>query len=246
MGKKLRLDRLLVERGLAPTRAQAAQRIVAGDVLVDGLANLNTSAQVDVDRDVRLREPGHAWVGRGALKLDGVLDPLGIDPAGRVCADFGASTGGFTEVLLRRGAAKVYAVDVGRNLLHERVAKDPRVVVLEEVNVRHLPSLPEPIELLVVDLSFISVTKVFPAIARVLADDGQAVVLVKPQFEVNPDRVQEGGLVEDEADRRQAIAAVRQSAESLGLTVRSGVDSPVAGARAGNVEHFLHLVKTAT
>lgn len=243
MGKKLRLDRLLVERGICPSRQCAQEQIEAGDVLVDGIPITKVSAQVDGDRDVRLRVLGPDWVGRGALKLDGVLDPLGIEPAGRVCADLGASTGGFTEVLLRRGAARVYAVDVGRAQLHERVAHDARVVVLDEVNARHLESLPEPIELLVADLSFISVTKVLPAIHRLLAPGGQALVLVKPQFEVGPERVGKGGLVREEADRQDAIRSAREAAAALGFVVLQGMDSPVAGARAGNVEHFLHLTR---
>lgn len=241
MGKKVRLDRLLVDRALAPSRARAQELIEAGDVLVDGLPLTKVSAQVDLDKDVRLRAVGPDWVGRGALKLDGVLDPLGVDPAGRVCADFGASTGGFTEVLLRRGAARVYAIDVGRAQLHERVASDPRVVVMDEVNARHLEALPEPIALVVADLSFISVTKVLPAIRRVLAPAGEALVLVKPQFEVGPDRVGKGGLVSRDEDRQRAIDLAREAANALGFRVLGGMDSPVAGARAGNVEHFLHL-----
>lgn len=241
MGKKVRLDRLLVDRGLAPGRNRAQELIEAGDVLVDGLVVRKVAAQVDADRDVRLREIGPDWVGRGALKLDGVLEPLGVDPAGRVCADFGASTGGFTEVLLRRGAAKVYAIDVGRAQLHERVATDPRVVVMDEVNARHLEGLPEPIALVVADLSFISVTKVLPAIGRVLQPGGEALILVKPQFEVGPERVGRGGLVKDEDDRQLAIRLAREAAEALGFAVHGGMDSPVAGARAGNVEHFLHV-----
>jgi 23S rRNA (cytidine1920-2'-O)/16S rRNA (cytidine1409-2'-O)-methyltransferase len=241
MGRKVRLDRLLVERGLAPSRHRAREQIEAGDVLVDGIAVTKVAAQVDADRPVALRDPGPQWVGRGALKLDGVLDPLGVDPRGRVCADLGASTGGFTEALLRRGAVRVYAIDVGRNQLHERLRADPRVVVMDEVNVRYLESLPEPVELVVGDLSFISLTKILPAVARILGPDGRAVVLVKPQFEVGPERVGAGGVVRDPVARQDAIDAVRRAAEGLGFEVLGAMDSPVAGARSGNVEHFLSL-----
>lgn len=241
MGRKVRLDKLLVDRGIAPARHRAQEWIEQGLVLVDGLAVTRVAAQVDTDRDVRLRDPDPGWVGRGALKLAPVLGPLGVDPRDRVCADLGASTGGFTEVLLRAGAARVYAVDVGRAQLHERLAADPRVVVRDEVNVRHLEALPEPIDLLVADLSFISLTKVLPAVRRLLAEGGDAVVLVKPQFEVGPERVARGGVVRDEGDRRDAIRTVGAAAEALGLRVAGGMDSPVAGARSGNVEHFLHL-----
>lgn len=242
MAKKVRLDKLLVDRGLAPSRHRATERIEAGDVLVDGIPVTRPASQVDLDRDVRLRDPDPGWVGRGALKLVGVLGPFGVDPTDRVCADLGASTGGFTEVLLRAGARRVYACDVGRGLLHERVRNDPRVVVREDENVRHLEALPEPIDLVVADLSFISITKVLPAIRRILAPGGQAVVLVKPQFEVGRDRVGHGGLVRKDEDRQDAIRVVGESAVSLGFTIAGSMDSPVAGARSGNVEHFLHLV----
>jgi 23S rRNA (cytidine1920-2'-O)/16S rRNA (cytidine1409-2'-O)-methyltransferase len=240
--KKIRLDKLLVDRGLAPSRHRAVERIEAGDVLVDGIPVTRSAAQVDLARDVRLRDPDPGWVGRGALKLVGVLGPLGVDPTDRVCADLGASTGGFTEVLLRGGARRVYACDVGRGLLHERVRNDPRVVVQEEVNVRHLEALPEPIDLVVADLSFISITKVLPAIRRILGPTGEAVVLVKPQFEVGRDRVSHGGVVRDEDDRQDAIRTVSEAARTLGFEVTGGMDSPLAGARSGNVEHFLRLV----
>lgn len=241
MAKKVRLDRLLVERGLVPSRHQAQQRIESGDVLVDGLPVVKVAAQVDVARDVALKDGGEAWVGRGAHKLLSVIDAFGVDPSGLICADFGASTGGFTQVLRARGAAKVYAIDVGKAELHSRVANDPGVVVMNGVNVRHLEVLPDPIDLLVADLSFISLTKVFPAMARVLAPGGQAIVLVKPQFEVGRKALAPGGRVRSEEDRLQAIADVERDAASHGLEVCAKQDSGIAGAKSGNVEAFLHL-----
>lgn len=241
MGRKVRLDKLLVDRGLAPSRHRAQELIDAGQVLVDGVPASRSAAQVDADRPVALKDADPGWVGRGALKLGPALAHFGVDPAGRICADLGASTGGFTEVLLRAGAARVHAVDVGRGLLHERVASDPRVVVHDGVNARHLEALPDPVSLVVADLAFISLTKVLPAVLRILAPGGEAVVMVKPQFEVGPDRVGAGGLVRSEADRQGAIASVAAAARALGFAVLGGVDASVAGARSGNREHFLHL-----
>ena len=251
MGKKVRLDKVLVDRGILPSRHRAREAIEAGDVLVDGVPVTKVAAQVDSDRTVSLKSADPGWVGRGALKLAGVLGPLGVDPQGLVCADLGASTGGFTEVLLRGGAARVYAVDVGKHQLHERISGDPRVVVMDETNARHLnltapqsgagECLPEPIDLVVADLAFISIGKVLPAVRRILRPGGVAVVLVKPQFEVGPDKVGPGGVVTDPDDRLEAIANARVEAAELGFVVEGGMDSPVAGARSGNVEHFLKL-----
>ncbi len=245
MGRKVRLDRLLVDRGLAASRHRARELIEGGDVLVDGLPATKVAAQVDVERGITLRDAGHQWVSRGAGKLLGALEAFGVDPSGRACADLGASTGGFTEVLLHRGARRVFAIDVGRALLHERVATDPRVVVMDGVNARHLEALAEPISLLVADLSFISLRKVLPAVARLLAAGGDAVVLVKPQFEVGREKVGSGGRVREEGDREQAIAEVADACREAGFEVRGSVDSSVPGARSGNVEHFLLLHKPA-
>jgi 23S rRNA (cytidine1920-2'-O)/16S rRNA (cytidine1409-2'-O)-methyltransferase len=241
VAKKVRLDRWLVERGLAPSRQRARELIEAGRALVGGIPVTKPAAQVDVDRGVSLASEEHEWVGRGARKLLGALEQVEVATEGRVCADLGASTGGFTEVLLHRGAARVYAVDVGKGLLHERLRADPRVVVCEEVNARHLESLPDPIDLLVGDLSFISLRLILPAIRRLLRPGGEALVLVKPQFEVGREHVGGGGKVRDEDARAEAILRVRADAEEQGFVVLAGVDSTVPGARSGNVEHFLHL-----
>ena len=245
MSAKIRLDLLLVRRGLSPSRQRAREQIEAGEVRVDGLPVTRPAAQVEVDRAVEVGELGHSWVGRGALKLLGVLDPLGIDATGRVCADLGASTGGFTEVLLHRGATRVYAVDVGHNQLHWRLRSDPRVVSMEGVNARHLEALPEPVSLLVGDLSFISLQLIVPTIVRLLAPGGEAVILVKPQFEAGRDGVGKGGKVRSDAVRTDAIARATAAAQAVGLQLRGGIDSPLAGAKAGNVEYFLHLARPA-
>lgn len=237
----LRLDALLVKRGLAPSRQRARALIDAGEVLVDGLVATKPATQVRADQAVRLASPDHGWVGRGALKLDGVLDPFGVDAQGRVCADLGASTGGFTEVLLRRGATRVYAIDVGKGQLAWKLRTDARVVNMEGVNARHLDALPEPVDLIVGDLSFISLVLILPTVARLLAPGGEAVLLVKPQFEAGREAIGKGGRVRDDEARQSAIEGVKRDAEAQGFAVLGSLDSPLAGAKAGNVEHFVHL-----
>lgn len=239
--KKVRLDWLLVDRGLAASRQRARELIERGVVRVDGLPATKLSTQVAADRPVTLVEDDHTWVGRGALKLLGALDALAVTADGSTCADLGASTGGFTEVLLHRGAQRVYAVDVGHGQLAWKLRTDPRVVVMEGVNARHLEALPEPIDLVVGDLSFISVTLILPTVRRLLRPGGVAVVLVKPQFEAGRGAVSRGGRVRSPDDREAAIAKVRDAVTASGMSLLGGVDSEVPGARAGNVEHFLHL-----
>lgn len=237
----LRLDAALVKQGLAPSRQRAKELVEEGVVLVDGLVASKVATQVRPEQKMELARADHGWVGRGALKLLGVLDPFGVDPTDLVCADLGASTGGFTEVLLARGARRVYAIDVGKGQLAWKLRTDPRVVVLEGVNARHLEGLPEPIDLVVGDLSFISLGLILPAVARLLRPGGRAVVLVKPQFEAGRGGVGSGGRVRDPDVRAAAIARVADDARAAGFVVEAGLDSPVAGAKAGNVEHFLSL-----
>ncbi len=239
----IRLDTLLVKRGLAASRHRARELIEEGGVTVDGLVAKKASTQVRPDQAIELRSTDHQWVGRGALKLLGVLDPFGVSAEGRTCADLGASTGGFTEVLLHRGATRVYAVDVGRGQLHNRLLQDARVVNMEGVNARHLEALPEPVSLIVGDLSFISLKLILPTVLRLLSAGGEAVLLVKPQFEAGKSAIKKGGKVRDDAARTQAIASVTEDAAEQGFEVLGGMDCPVAGAKAGNVEYFLHLRK---
>ena len=241
MGRKVRLDRLLVDRGLAASRLRARELIESGAVLVDGFPAAKPSRQVDTSRQLTLARSDHPWVSRGALKLLSVIDAFGVDPSGRVCADFGASTGGFTEVLLERGALRVHAVDVGKGLLHWRLRTDDRVVLHEGVNARYLEGLPDPVDLLVGDLSFISLRLILPAVGRVLRPGGEAVVLVKPQFEAGRDAIGAGGRLRSDSDRLAAIERVRRDAILEGFQIVDGSDSGVAGAKSGNVEHFLHL-----
>lgn len=237
-----RLDLELVRRGLAPSREKARAEILSGNVLVDDVVVDKPGAKVREGQAVRLRAEPLRYVSRGGLKLEAALDAWPIDPTGRVCVDLGASTGGFTDCLLQRGAAKVYAIDVGYGQLAWKLRQDPRVVVMERTNARHLEGLPEPASLLVGDLSFISLRLILPAARRLVAPGADAIVLVKPQFEVGREDVGKGGLVRDEAARERAVVEVAEAASATGFAVRDRMESPVPGARSGNVEWLLWLV----
>jgi 23S rRNA (cytidine1920-2'-O)/16S rRNA (cytidine1409-2'-O)-methyltransferase len=242
--RRQRVDLLLVERGLAGSRARAQALVMAGAVVV-GEARVDKPGQlVDPSLPVRLKEDAapQRYVSRGALKLERALEAFPISPAGKACADLGASTGGFTDLLLQRGAARVHAVDVGYGQLHQRLRRDPRVVVRERVNARHLDAeaLGERVALVVGDLSFISLALVLPAVKAILAPGGEAILLVKPQFEVGRGQVGKGGVVRDEAGRRAALASVAAVARALGFEVLGHVESPIAGP-AGNREWLLAL-----
>ena len=232
-----------MKRGLAASRLRARELIEQGLVLVDGIPAAKAATQVSINQAISLARQDYAWVGRGALKLLGVLAPFGVDPEGLTCADLGSSTGGFTEVLLKKGAARIYAIDVGKGLLHYRLRDHERITLMEGVNARHLQALPEPIDLVVGDLSFISIGLILPTVYRLLRPDGQAVILVKPQFEVGRAALGRGGRVRSDSDRLEAIQVAQRTATSLGFRVLGSIDSPIAGAKAGNVEHFLHLTK---
>lgn len=193
------------------------------------------------DRALRLRNAPSRFVSRGGLKLEAALLGLGVPVAGRVCADLGASTGGFTDCLLQHGAARVYAIDVGYGQLAWSLRQDPRVVVMERTNVRELGPLEQPVQLLVGDLSFISLRLVLPNIAQIVAPGGDCVLLLKPQFEVGRDQLAKGGRVEDAQARSEALEAVLASATAAGFVLLGRLDCPVPGARSGNVEHLAWL-----
>lgn len=240
--KRIRSDNLLVERGLAENRAKAQALILAGRVLVDGQPVTKAGALVPEGAEIFLKPAPHQYVSRGGEKLAGALDHFGDDPAGKVCLDAGASTGGFTHVLLLRGAARVYAVDVGYGQLDQSLRQDPRVVVLERTNIRLLPrkAIPEPIDLATLDLSFISLTLVLPKILEFLRPGGEILALVKPQFEVGKGKVGKGGVVRDPKLQQEAVDKVAQAAMGLGLTVSPAFPSPLKGPK-GNQEYFLYL-----
>jgi 23S rRNA (cytidine1920-2'-O)/16S rRNA (cytidine1409-2'-O)-methyltransferase len=243
-----RLDKVLVDRGLAISRERARALVMSGVVTVDGQPATKPGHLIDpAAAEISLREADHPYVSRGALKLVKGLDTFAIDPAGKVCLDIGASTGGFTDLLLRRGAVRVYAIDVGYGQLAWSLRQDPRVVVLERQNARSIdPALvPEPADLAVIDVSFISLTLVLPRVAELLRGPaGKPIVaLVKPQFEAGRDQVPRGGVVRDEAVRRAAVDKVRTWATAHGFEAGIDVESPITGP-AGNVEYLL-LLRTA-
>src|SRR5260370_19162412 len=234
-----RLDVLITKSGLAESRQRAQALILAGKVRVAGETIRRPDRSVSEDADISV-ETSPEYASRGALKLAPALEDLKIDPAGRICADMGASTGGFTDVLLRRGAARVYAIDVGRGLLHWRLRSDPRVVVIERVNARELKSFPEPVSLIVVDVSFIGLEKVLPALRRA-APETEVVVLFKPQFQVGRPEVGKGGVVRDPVPIEAALQPLREWCAGNGYEVRAEAPSELTGAE-GNQEIFLHLV----
>jgi 23S rRNA (cytidine1920-2'-O)/16S rRNA (cytidine1409-2'-O)-methyltransferase len=248
-----RLDQLVLERGLAGTRSQAHALLLAGRVRVGAGDGGRTDRKPGdlVDALIALELVARApFVSRGGEKLAAALDAFGLDPAGRVCLDVGASTGGFTDCLLQRGASRVYALDVGRGQLAESLRADPRVVSLERTHARRLDpadpeavALPERAQLVAIDVSFISLTRILRGVLAWLAPGGDVVALVKPQFESTPREVP-GGVVRDPAVQRAAVARVRAHAESIGLEVRHETESPLVGP-AGNHEFFLHLALPA-
>jgi 23S rRNA (cytidine1920-2'-O)/16S rRNA (cytidine1409-2'-O)-methyltransferase len=233
-----RLDVLLTRSGRIESRQRAQALILAGKVQVAGETVRRPDRAVR-DDDVITVDEGPGYASRGALKLGPALERFEVDPGGRICADIGASTGGFTDVLLRRGAAKVFAIDVGRGLIHWRLRQDTRVVVIERVNARDLDSFPEPVSLIVADVSFISLEKVLPAIRRA-APDAEVVALFKPQFEVGRTEVGKGGIVRDPVVIEAALQAFRTWCAANGYSVAGEAASELAGAE-GNQEFFFHL-----
>jgi 23S rRNA (cytidine1920-2'-O)/16S rRNA (cytidine1409-2'-O)-methyltransferase len=240
---RIRLDQLLAERGLARSRAEAQALIHAGAVELDGTRRLKPGQMVASDASVSLVEKPR-WASRAGVKLEHALTEFGIDPSGMAVLDAGASTGGFTDVLLARGARVVYAVDVGRAQLLQRLRDDPRVVSMERTNLRDLGELPEPVGLATLDLSFISLGLVLPAVRSLLAADGRVVALVKPQFEAGRDDVPRGGVVTDPATWERVLHQVGESATAAGLHAHRAIRSPITGSD-GNVEFLTDLRRAA-
>jgi 23S rRNA (cytidine1920-2'-O)/16S rRNA (cytidine1409-2'-O)-methyltransferase len=241
-GVRRRLDAELVSRGIAETRAKAQGLILAGRILVEGAVCTKCGTKVKEGARISLLPAPRPFASRGGGKLSGALDDFGVDVAGRVALDVGASTGGFTDCLLRRGAFRVYAVDVGERLLDDRLLRDPRVVSLEKVNFRHANAglLPENVTLAVVDVSFISLRHILPVLPLFLAPGAEVLPLVKPQFEVGKGRVGKGGVVRDDALRREAVDGIAAFARETGYEVLGEAESRVPGPK-GNREVFLHL-----
>jgi 23S rRNA (cytidine1920-2'-O)/16S rRNA (cytidine1409-2'-O)-methyltransferase len=242
---KERLDKLVLERGLAPSREKAKALIMAGQVVVDDHLADKAGLMVSVEAQIRLKGEPLPYVSRGGLKLAEGLDLFGIEVGGLSAIDVGASTGGFTDCLLQRGARLVYAVDVGYGQLAWKLREDPRVVSMEKTNIRHLEpgTLPELPDMAVIDASFISLDKVLPPTLRLIKDGGTILALIKPQFEVGKGQVGKGGVVRDEKKHVEVVATITALAESLGLLVLGVCDSPILGPK-GNKEFLIHLRKT--
>lgn len=236
---KTRLDRAMTERGLCENIDKARAMIMAGDVLVNGQREMRAGRQIADADDIALKEKPR-FVSRGGEKLDGALTAFNIDVSGMVAADFGSSTGGFTDCLLQRGAEKVYAIDVGYGILDERIRTHDRVLSMERTNARHLQSLPEPIDIVVIDVSFISLNLIFPAVMRVLKPGGVCVPLIKPQFEAAPENIGKRGVVRDPAVHEDVLRNVLGYASEHGLTSRGLIGSPLRGPN-GNIEFLAHL-----
>ncbi|WP_298036864.1 TlyA family RNA methyltransferase [uncultured Desulfuromonas sp.] len=242
--RRERLDKLLVERGLVQSRERARALILAGKVVVEDHAVDKAGTRFPVDARLRLKGEDLPYVSRGGLKLEKGLEAFGVKVSGRAALDVGASTGGFTDCLLQRGAARVYAVDVGYGQLAWKLRNDPRVVNLERTNIRDLGAgrLDQSPDLAVIDASFISLEKVLPNTLSLLADGAEVVALVKPQFEVGKGKVGKGGVVRDEEQHREVLEKVREAACALGCEVLGTTDSPILGPK-GNREFLVHLRK---
>lgn len=241
--KKTRLDKLIFDKGLTPSRERAQALIMAGCVLINEIPAKKPGQLVDPESKIRITGVDHPYVGRGGVKLVHALKEFKVDVTGKVCIDVGASTGGFTDCLLQNGAAKVYAIDVGYNQLDWKLRKDPRVVVMEK---RHINSVEvsecRSVEVVVVDVSFISLAKVFPHVDGLIEKGGTIIALIKPQFEVGRANIAKGGIVRDEVAREDAIVKVCRAAEDIGWTKKGITTSPITGAD-GNVEFLAWFVK---
>ena len=242
--RRERIDKLLVERGLAESRTKAQAMVMAGVVLVNEQRVEKPSDQFVPDAQIRVKhadDPTSRYVGRGGLKLEAALKEFQIDVRGLVCLDVGASTGGFTDCLLQHGAARVFAIDVGHNQIDWRLRNDPRVEVREGLNARLLQphDFPFNFDLIVIDVSFISLIKIFPSVLPLLKPHGSMVVLIKPQFEVGRGEVGKGGIIREEQKRLRVVAEVNEFAATLQLRVEGVVESPIHGAE-GNIEYLAH------
>ncbi|MDJ0763691.1 MAG: TlyA family RNA methyltransferase [Myxococcota bacterium] len=244
MAQKQRIDRLLVDRNLASSRERARALVMSGNVLVDDVPVTKAGAMVPTDASVRLRGKEMPYVSRGGLKLEGALDDLNISVRGKVILDIGASTGGFTDVCLKRGATRVYAVDVGTNQLAYSLRSDARVVSLEQTNARYLSPdmLPSAADLAVIDVSFISLTKVLGPVSSCLRKNSDILAMVKPQFEAGRDKVGKGGVVRDPSVREAVVLGVIESATQIGLSYIGRANARIPGPK-GNQEVFIHLKK---
>ncbi len=242
--KKERIDKLLVEKGIVQTRERARALIMAGRVALEDQTIDKPGTKVEVEARLEVRGEDHPYVSRGGVKLEGALKAFGIDPEGIVVMDVGASTGGFTDCILQNGACRVYAVDVGYGQLAWKLQKDPRVVNLERKNIRYLnrEEIPEEVDLILIDTSFISIEKFLPHLPGFLKEGGDLIGLIKPQFEVGKGEVGKGGVVRDTALHEKVIRRISDFSRNIGLRVMQVTESPLLGP-SGNKEFFIHLRK---
>ena len=242
MQEKERLDRLLVQRGLAETGEKARALILAGRVSVDGTPVSKAGTGIPRSADIQIEKSPYSFVSRGGEKLEGFFNTFPVDVKGKTCVDIGASTGGFTDCLLKRGAKKVYAIDVGYGQLDWKLRNDSRVINMEKVNVRHLNPdvVKEKANLATVDVSFISLKLVLPVLSKILLPDGEIIALVKPQFEVGKKEVEKKGIIKDTAKHKKVLLEISGFAKELGWNIKGIAKSPISGAK-GNVEFFIYL-----
>ena len=245
MKTKERLDKIIVDRGLVKSRERAKALIMAGCVLVDRKKVTKAGTLIHIHADVALQENDIPYVSRGGVKLAAALDVFNIDPAGKTVMDIGCSTGGFTDCVLKRGAAAIYAVDVGYGQLDWSLRNDARVILYEETNIRYLERerIPAAVDLIVIDVSFISLTKVLPRVHDFLHDSGDVIALVKPQFELDRGMIDKGGIVRDATRRLSAVNKICEFSDASGFSVMGVCDSPIPGQK-GNREYFIHLRRT--
>lgn len=242
MKNKERLDKVIVDRGIVKSRERAKALVMAGKVIVDGKPVSKSGLLIPADSDIILKQNDIPYVSRGGMKLEAALDFFQVDPHGKTVMDIGCSTGGFTDCALKRGALKVYAVDVGYGQIDWSLRQNPRVVLFEKTNIRYLDkeALPDIMDIILIDVSFISLLKVLPKALDFLSAKGDVLALVKPQFEVGKGMVEKGGVIKDDSRRMSAVENVRSGAEQIGFTCTGIFESPVRGQR-GNREYFMHL-----
>jgi len=241
---KERLDKILVDRGIVPSRERAKALIMGGKVFVNNVSVTKAGSMVAPDAGVELKGADIPYVSRGGLKLDAALKQFNISVSDKVAMDVGASTGGFTDCMLQHGAKRVYCVDVGYGQIAWKLRQDPRIVMIERTNIRYLErnKVPDSIDIATIDVSFISLAKVVPTILEFLVDEGEIVALIKPQFEVGKGEVGRGGIVRDDKKRLAAVESVRSSLESLGLETVGLMQSPIVGQK-GNIEFLIYCKK---
>jgi 23S rRNA (cytidine1920-2'-O)/16S rRNA (cytidine1409-2'-O)-methyltransferase len=245
---KKRLDQFLLDKGIASSRSKAQAIIMAGRVLINEQKIDKAGILVDEKSTIRILGDQNPYVSRGGLKLEKALDEFKADPSGKICLDIGASTGGFTDCLLQRGALKVYAIDVGYGQLDLKIRNDKRVIVIEKTNARNLAPADlykdnkDKADLAVIDVSFISLSKILPAVHGLIKEDGEVVALVKPQFEAGRSEVGKGGVIKDKAVREKALNNVIESAKNIGFNFTASIDSPIKGTD-GNIEFLIYLKK---